>query len=316
MTGSSNGDADFAVSNNGTLVFQPGTLKSFQYNLAWIDRAGKATNITNEVKPYAFPALSADGKRVAMIFEGSSFDVWVYDLERDTFTRASFGGDDYRPHFSPDGKMLAYDSSKSGHQQVYVKHGIAQGVEAAVTDGPEEKELYGWTPDGREVIFCRHNKDTGWDLYAAAIEGDHKVRPLVVMPFNQNAARPSPDGKWLAYVSDESGQQEVLVQAMKDPNTRAQISSEGGNNPRWARSSTELFFQSKNRLMAVKFSAGGGLNPGKPVLLFEDKKAWSGYDVAPDGRFVVTREADISGAGNQINVVLGWFEELEKEQQK
>jgi Tol biopolymer transport system component len=212
--------------------------------------------------------------------------------------------------------MLAYDSSKTGHQQVYVKLGISQGVETAVTDGPEDKELYGWMPDGREVIFGRHSKDTGWDLYAAATEGDHKVRPLVVMPFDQSGARLSPDGKWLAYVSDESGQPEVFVQAMNDPNTRAQISSEGGHSPRWARSGNELFFQSKNRLLSVKFSPGGGLNPGKPVLLFEDKKAWSGYDVAPDGRFVVTREADISGSGNQINVVLDWFEELKKEQQK
>ncbi len=316
MTGSSNGDADFAVSSNGTLVFQPGTFTSFQRNLAWMDRAGKPTNITNEVKPYADPALSPDGKRIAMIFQGSSFDVWVYDVERDTFTRASFGGDDYRPHFSPDGKMLAYDSSKSGHQQVFVKHGIAQGAEAAVTDGPEEKVLYGWTPDGREVIFGRQNKDTGWDLYAAAIEGDHKVRPLVVMPFNQSEARLSPDGEWLAYMSDESGEPEVFVQAMNDPNIRAQISSEGGNNPRWARSSNELFFLSKNRLMSVKFSPAGGLNPGKPVLLFEDKKAWAGFDVAPDGRFAVTREADLDGTGSQINVVLGWFEELKKEQQK
>jgi len=315
-TGASNGDADFAVSNNGTLVFQPGTFTSFQRNLVWMDRGGKATNITQEVKAYAFPTLAPDGKRIALILQGSSFDVWVYDLERGTLTRASFGGDDYRPHLSPDGKMLGYDSSKSGHQQVWVKHGILQGTETEVTDGPENKEFLGWTPDGREVIFSRQNKDTGWDLYAAAVEDDHKLRPLVVMPFNQTGARLSLDGKWLAYVSDESGQAEIFVQSMSDPNTRAQVSSEGGENPRWARSGNELFFQSKNRFMSVKFAPGGGLNPGKPTLLFEDKREWAGYDVAADGRFVVTREADDRGTGNQINVVLGWFEELKQEQRK
>ena len=315
-TGASNGDADFAVSNNGTLVFQPGTFSSFQRNLAWMDRSGKATNITEEVKPFAMPAMSPDGKRIALVLQGSSFDAWVYDLERDTLTRASFGGDDYRPHFSPDGKMLGYDSSKSGHQQVYVKHGVAQGEEVVVTEGPENKEFYGWTPDGREVIFGRQNKDTGWDLYAAAVEGDHKPRPLVVMPFNQNGARLSPDGKWLAYVSDESGQGEIFVQAMSDPSTRAQVSSGGGDEPRWARSSNELFFRSKNRVMSVKFAPGGELNPGKPSMLFEDKREWAGYDVAADGRLVVTREAENNGAGTQINVVLGWFEELKREQRK
>jgi eukaryotic-like serine/threonine-protein kinase len=226
MTGASNGDAGFAVSQNGALAFQPGTFTSFQRNLLWMDRNGKATSITDEVKPYAFAALSPNGKRIALTLQSSSFDVWVYDLERDTLTKASFGSDDYRPHWSPDGKMLAYDSSKSGHQQVYVKHGIVPGSEEIVTDGPEDKELYGFTADGREVIFGRQNTDTGWDLYATAIEGDHKPRPLVEAPFDQTAARVSPDGKWLAYVSDESGQPEVFVQAMSDPGTRVQVSRE------------------------------------------------------------------------------------------
>ncbi|MGO9126608.1 MAG: protein kinase domain-containing protein [Terriglobales bacterium] len=316
MTGAANGDARFAVSNNGTLAFQPGTFTSFQRNLVWMDRSGKATNIAGEVKPYAEPAASPDGKRIALILQGSTYDVWVYDLERGTLTKASFGGDDSLPHWSPDGKMLGYDSTKSGHLQVYVKHGIVQGEETMVTDGPELKALDDWTPDGREIIFSRQNKDTGWDLYAAAVEGDHKPRPLVVAPFNQGRARVSPDGKWLAYASDESGQGEVFVQAMSDPSMRAQISSEGGTEPRWARSSNELFFRSKDRLMSVKFAPGGGLNPSKPTLLFEDKKEWSGYDIAADGRLVVAREADNNGTGTQINVVLHWFEELKRESQK
>jgi len=316
MSGASNGDADFAVSSNGTLVFEPGTLTSFQRNLVWIDRSGKSTNVTGEVRPYAFPALSPDGKQIAMALQGSSFDIWVYDLERDTLTKVSFGGDDYRPHWSPDGKMIAYDSSKSGSQQVYVKNGIVQGTETVVTSGPENKELYGWTPDGREVIFGRVNKDTGEDLYAAAVAGDHKVRVLIEAPFNQENARLSPDGKWLAYVSDESGQPQVFVQSMNDANIRAQVSSEGGTDPRWARSGQELFFLAKTQLMSVKLPPGNALNPGKPTLLFEDKKAWSGYDVAPDGGFIVAREAEEKSTGNRINVVLHWFDELKRAQRK
>ena len=124
QTGASNGDGVFDVSNNGTLVFQPGTFGAIPRNLVWMDRTGKATNITPEVKPYAMVSMSRDGKRVPLVLQTSTFDVWVYDVERDTFTRASFGGDDYRPFFSPDGTLLAYDSSKSGSQQVFVKHGI------------------------------------------------------------------------------------------------------------------------------------------------------------------------------------------------
>jgi len=315
-TGASNGDADFSVSNDGTLAFQPGTFSSFQRNLVWMDRSGKATNVTPEVKPYGYPSASSDGKQIALTLEGSSYDIWVYDVARDTFTKASFGGDDYRPHLASDGKMLGYDSSKSGHQQIYVKHGIAQGDETALTDGPEDKEFCGFTPDGREVIFARQNKDTGWDLYAAAVDGDHKPRPLVVAPFNQRGARISPDGKWLAYVSDESGQHEIFVQAVNDASIRAQVSSEGGDEPRWAPSSNELVFLSKHRVMVVKFSPEGGLNPGKPTFLFEYTRGWSGFDVAADGRLLVARDADSNGSGSQINVVLHWFDELKREQGK
>jgi Tol biopolymer transport system component len=316
MMGASNGDADFAVSEQGTLVFQPGTLTSFQRNLLWMDRNGKASNITGDTKPYSSPALSPDGKRIALTLEGSSFDVWVYDLERGTLTKVSFGADDYRPQWSPDGRMIAYDSSKSGAQQVYVKHGVVQGDEIMVTSGPENKEFLGWTADGRELVFARLNKDSGWDIYAASVEGDHKVRPLVVGPFNQLGAHVSPDGKWLAYVSDESGQPEVFVQAMSDPSTRAQISSEGGITPRWSRSGNELFFRSKNRVLSVKFGSGRAFNPSKPVVLFEDKREWAGYDVAADGRFVVARPAENRSTGTQINVVLNWFEEMKRGQRK
>ena len=314
MTGASNGDASFAVSQNGTLAFQPGTFTSFEHNLLWMDRSGKATNITDDVKPYTSAALSPDGKRIALTLESSTFDVWVYDLERDTLTKASFGGDDYRPQWSPDGKMLAYDSSKSGHQQVYLKQGIGQGSEEMVTDGPENKELYDWTPDGREVIFGRQNDKTGWDIYAAPIQGNHKPRALLEAPFNQREARVSSDGKWLAYISDESGQPEVIVQAISDPSTPTQVSRETGTEPRWVRSGNELLYRSKNRIMSVKFAPGGALSPGKSVVLFEDKREWSGYDVARDGRLVVTREAQDTGKGTQINVVLNWFEELKRRQ--
>src|SRR5207245_10214805 len=100
MSGASNGDAAFAVSQTGTLVFQPGGLTSFQYNLLWMDRNGKVANITEEVKPYAFPAISPDGKRIALTLQSSTFDVWVYDLVRATLTKASCGRDASRPRWS------------------------------------------------------------------------------------------------------------------------------------------------------------------------------------------------------------------------
>jgi eukaryotic-like serine/threonine-protein kinase len=310
--GAANGDSDFAVSDDGTLVYQPGTMMTFQRNLVSIDRAGKVTKIRDDVAPYATPSVSKDGTRIALTLEASSFDVWVYDLRRDILTKASFGADDYRPFISPNGEMLAYDSSKSGYQQLFLKHGILEGSEDALTSGPEGKELYGWTPDGKELIFGRQNKDSGWDLYAISVDGDHKVRTLVTEPFNQAKAALSPDGKWLAYASDESGQDEVFVVSMPDGRSRAQISTGGGTLPRWSRSGDEMFFISKGKILSVKFTRAEVLSPNKPTLLFEDKLEWSGYDVAPDGSFIVAREADAKKPATKFNVVLNWMSTLRK----
>jgi serine/threonine protein kinase len=310
MMGASNGDAVFGVSQNGTLVFEPGSFASVRRNLVWMDHKGNAKSITADVKPFSSPAVSPDGRRIALTLMASTFDVWVYDLERDALTKFSFGADDYRPRWSRDGKMVAYDSSKTGHQEVFVKQANGSGPERKITEGPENKALYDWTVDNREVIFGRENKDSGWDIYAALIEGNHQVRPLVQGPFNQDDARVSPDGRWLAYVSDESGQHEVFVQGMDDPNTRIQISIEGGTWPRWARSGRELFYISGSKVMAVTLGLGKNLTPSKPIFLFEDKIRWDSYDVGRNDNFVVARNAQVQGSGTQINVVLNWFEEL------
>ena len=179
-----------------------------------------------------------------------------------------------------------------------------------ITSGPEGKAMYDWTADSREVIFGRENKDSGWDLYAASVQGNHQVRPLVEGPFNQHDARVSPNGKWLAYVSDESGQDEIFVQVMDDPNTRIQISLGGGRMPRWARAGRELFYLSGSKVMSVTFGSGKSLSPSKPTLAFEDKNGWNGYDVGRNDRFVVARDTQLQGSGSQINIVLNWFEEL------
>jgi Tol biopolymer transport system component len=137
MMGASNGDAVFGVSQNGTLIFEPGTFASFRRNLVWMDHKGNARSITADVKPFSSPAVSPDGRRIALTLMASTFDVWLYDLERDALTKFSFGADDYRPRWSPDGKMVAYDSSKTGHQEVFLKQANDSGPERKITEGPK-----------------------------------------------------------------------------------------------------------------------------------------------------------------------------------
>lgn len=131
-------------------------------------------------------------------------------------------------------------------------------------------------------------------------------------PLDQREARVSPDGKWLAYVSDESGRAEVFVQSMSDAGVREQISRDGGLIPRWAPSGKELLYISQDWVISVPMGAGPGLHPGQPVKLFQDKARWSGYDVAANGRIMVARDAEQTASGTQINLVLRWFDELKK----
>src|SRR5207248_10589564 len=121
--------------------------------------------------------------------------------------------------------------------------------------------------------------------------GVHKRRPPVETAFNETEVRVSPDGIWLAYVSDESGQNDVFVQSMNDPSARVQISRDTGSSPRWARSGNELLYLSKDRLISVKLAPGGELNPGKTVALLEDKRTLRGYDLACECRLLVSRLA-------------------------
>jgi serine/threonine-protein kinase len=156
------------------------------------------------------------------------------------------------------------------------------------------------------------SKDTALDVYAVSIEGEHKVRPLIAAPYNQRDATLSPDGRLLAYVSDESGQNEVFVVSTVDESSRAQISTEGGKQPHWSKSGSELVFLAKDKVLSVKFTNGSVLNPTKPILLFEDKTDWTGFDVAADGRLIVARDAQDAKSGTQLNVVLNWVESLRK----
>jgi serine/threonine-protein kinase len=300
-TGAANGDAHFSFSASGELVFEPGTFTPIERNLMWMDRTGKMEKAADEVQPYA---------------ESSTFDIWVYDLGRSTLTKVTFGADDSNPRWSPDGTRLGYASSKSGQEEIYVKRGLAPGEDQMVTHNAEAKRLDDWTRDGQALIFEQRNLDTGTDLYLVPLRGDGKPQPLVKAPLDQQDARLSPDGKWLAYVSDESGRREVFVQSMNDAGVREQISRDGGSLPRWAPSGKELLYVSQDWVIAVPMGAGPGLHPGQPMKLFLDKANWAGYDVAANGRLIVARDVEQAAGGTQINLVLRWFDELKKKAAK
>jgi eukaryotic-like serine/threonine-protein kinase len=174
------------------------------------------------------------------------------------------------------------------------------------------------SPDGQLLAYCEGNPTTAWDIWVLRMS-DRKAQPFLRTPANEVAARFSPDGRWLAYVSDESGPWEVYVQPYPGPGGKWQISTEGGTEPTWNPNGRELFYPNGDKMMAVDISTQAGFSAGKPLVLFEGPYQPGGapvanYAVSPDGqRFLMVKPVDQEQpAPTQINVVLNWFEELKR----
>ena len=175
-----------------------------------------------------------------------------------------------------------------------------------------------WSPDGQLLAFVEVNPTTGYDIWVLRLS-DRKAQPFLRTPFNETAPRFSPDGHWLAYISDESGRYEIYVQPYPGPGGKWQISTEGGTEPVWNRNGRELFYRSGDKMMAVDIATQPAFTAGKPRMLFEGPYVPTpvtipNYDVSPDGqRFLMLKPSEqAQAAPTQINVVLNWFEELKQ----
>jgi dipeptidyl aminopeptidase/acylaminoacyl peptidase len=187
-----------------------------------------------------------------------------------------------------------------------------------LASGEFTKVPFSWSQDGQLLAFIELNPNTGYDIWVLRM-GERKAQPFLRTPFNETAPRFSPDGRWLAYESDESGRYEIYVQPYPGPGGKWQISTEGGQEPAWNRNGRELFYRSGNKVMAVDIATQTSFTAGKPHMLFEGQyqpspASFPNYDVSPDGqRFLMLKPTEQEQAApTQINVVLNWFEELKQ----
>ena len=244
-------------------------------------------------------------------------------------TRLSFGGSDARPLWSPDGNRVLFASGRAGDLQVFARPADGSGAATQLTTGTYRVPT-SYSSDSKTLVFRQNSGETGLDIGTVRLEADREAEPemLLQTPFNEHTGMLSPDDRWLAYVSDDSGREEVYVTPFPGPGGRQPISTDGGSEPVWSRDGRELYYRNDEALMAVtiitepEFTEGKapGLTAGKPTLLFEGPylsglgptgNPGTNYDVTPDGRFVMIRAEEGAGA-TQIHVVLNWFEELER----
>jgi eukaryotic-like serine/threonine-protein kinase len=281
--------ADFSVSNNGVLVYR--ATGGATSRLVWLDRSGREVGQVGPSAEYRAPALSPDGRFVAVRRRDpgvTGADVWIMDPARGTTTRFTFDpAVDSNPLWSPDGERLVWYSNRGGADALWIKSASGMGQDEKLVNAPGAWPE-DWSRDGQTLLYDIVDPKNGYDMYRVSITGDRKPVLVLQTPFNEGREHLSPDGRWLAYESDESGRQEVYVMSFEGQPGKWQVSANGGKQARWSPDGRELFYLSGDqRLMSVAIPAGPSFNPAMPVPLFKvnfDDNTRNAYCVAPDGK--------------------------------
>jgi Tol biopolymer transport system component len=290
--------------------------------LTWLDRSGKSVGAIGAPDSAGLTnvELSPDGKRVAVdrTVNGNQ-DVWVIDAARGVNTRFTFDtAFDLFPLWSPDGSRVVFTSNRKGVFDLYWKLSSSAGADDLLLESDQTKAPTDWSSDGRFLLFFSIDPQTGYDLWILPVSGDRRPFPFLKTPFDERDGQFSPDGKWIAYQSNESGRFEIYIQPFPGPSGKFQISSNGGAQPRWNKNSKEIFYVSlDSKMMAapVKLSPDGqSLQTGTPAALFAVRIAGGPvpgvnkqqYAVSSDSqRFLVNLAAD-EGAASPITLIYHW----------
>jgi Tol biopolymer transport system component len=307
------------VSDNGSIAYRS-TATPPRRQFVWFDRSGNEIAKLGDATFMASPSLSPDGSRV-LGYRGNpvdgNIDVWTLDTRRGVFTRLTDDpSDDVVPAWSPDGGRIAFSSNRKGTHNIYVKSADGSSSDELIFESPGEKSVTHWTSDGRFVLFDSHDSKRGTDIFAVPLS-NRKPIPIAQTQFDEHRAQASPNGKWVAFQSDESGRDEIYVQPFPGPGSKWPISTHGGTQVRWRPDGKELFYVGLDgRLMDVPIRfVPNAQTPevGTAVPLFSPPLGGAiqqadfrhQYMVSSDGqRFLVATVGDATIA--PITVILNW----------
>jgi Tol biopolymer transport system component len=279
----------------------------------WFDQSGKELDSINQTGDSRNPRLSPDDSRIAVqrTDAGGRSDVWVIDVVRGTNTRLTFNtADETYPMWTPDGSRIVYSSNQNGKFDLYQIAAGGAGNEEPLFKSDQDKLPVDWSPDGKFLLFRTNDPKTGNDLWILPATGDKKPFPFVQTPFTDGWGSFSPDGKWIAYSSDESGTMQIYVQPFPSTGNKWQVSVDNGFTPLWRRDGKQLFFlTADNRVMVVDVDLGTKFQAGVPQRLFQvPGLAPIGTalraSVTRDGRFLLVTNG--ATAESPLTVLLNW----------
>jgi len=320
--------AHFTVSESGALVYDNGG-EGLRSQLAWYDRAGKQISTIGAPGVNYSIWLSPDEKRVAVEqLEKGSGDIWLIDIARSASARFTFDPAwDLAPVWSPDGNTIVFASARPGLPNLYAKPASGGTNEELLLKTDKVKVPTDWSTDGKFILYREINDKGKFDLWVLPLEGDKTPKPFLQDDFDKGGGKFSPDGKWIAYSSDEAGPYQVYVRPFPGPGGQYQVSAAGGSNPRWRHDGKELFYLApEGKVMAVEVKTGSTFETGAAKPLFDAHvRGWLGaggagpglsardnYAVSSDGqRFLLNSLAEGS-APSPLTVVLNWTADLKK----
>jgi serine/threonine-protein kinase len=309
----------FSISDSGWLVYaEGGIFPDLQGSLVWVDHQGRTEAIVPFKAPFSGPRLSPDGRRIAYTTFGSQPQLWVYDLNRGTASRLTGEGRVLWLTWTPDGKRLVFGWQKRGTSNLYWQLADGSGAIERLTTSEFSQIPGSWSPDGATLAFVEFHPDTDWDIYSLDLRS-RRTTAFLNSPAREAYPEFSPDGRWMAYVSDESGRYEVYVRPFPGPGGKWLISQEGGSEPLWARNGKQLYYRSLDaaQIWAVDVQADGGFSASKPRLLFKTplmpglpEREW---DVSLDGqRFLMVKIEEVKPTPvTEMVLVTNWSQDLQ-----
>ncbi|HXI03825.1 MAG TPA: hypothetical protein VNI57_11680, partial [Candidatus Saccharimonadales bacterium] len=313
----------FSASESGALIYQVGEVQD-KSRIVWLDRKGNETGVLVDSVAVQDVRISPDARRVAVSIDdpGPGRNIWIEDLARDIRSRLTFQSDavEGQSQWSADGKELLYATTADGSMQIYRKATSGTGKTEHFLDWKGDAWPTSWSPDGKHVLFTalsREKSSSGSDLMAISTEPDSKPEPYVATSFSEDYATFSPDGRWVAYTSDESGRTEVYVSPFPKPDGKWQISSSGGDLPRWREDGREIYYLAPgDRMIAVAVDGSGtSLEVGREQALFThvvNHSTWQAYDVTPDGQKFLLVVPEKQSTVYPVTLALNWTAGLAK----
>ena len=313
--------AKLGVARTGALAYLSGL--TGRSELVVMDRDGRTTTLSAPPREYHSPRFSPDASRIAVTIvelsprasSGSVGDTWVWTIGERSFQRITFDTSTLSAQWSPDGRRLVYARESASGSALYTVPSDGSGRPEQLLTRPSTVFELSLTPDGRQAAYRETTRPpTGQDIWIAQLDSPFVARPLLVTPSAERNPAVSPDGRWLAYASNESGVMEVYVRRLAEGGGRTRVSLRGGAEPRWAGGGRELLFRTPDSVYAVPVTPGPEFRAGAPRALFGGRfprKNTTNWDAAQDGqRFVMVRAPEIPADGPPLNVILHWFDQL------